>query len=162
MKWNEKQINFLTARVSSFYSIPKVCNSSNPSLSTKRSYSLKKEKKFLRGILNQQYLVALPADCTITKKSMDNNRNSHLPNFESTFILILFWIINPFHREESACTVNPSPVPSSTGRKDGGEAHTGHSLFLTLELLGWQASLQVTHYCWEFHLRGWTKWQSAS
>ena len=86
-------------------------------------FHLKKEKKFLRGILNQQYLVALPADwlnqnCLISsfclsipgekwnfhfldflyhnKKSMDNNRNSHLPNFESTFILIRFWIYKSF------------------------------------------------------------------
>ena len=86
-------------------------------------FHLKKEKKFLRGILNQQYLVALPADWLIrfvwfpffglsipgekwnfhfldflyhNKKSMDNNRNSHLPNFESTFILILLWIYKFF------------------------------------------------------------------
>ena len=31
--------------------------------------------------------------------------------------------------------VKPSPVPSCTGCKEGGEAHTGHLLFLTLELL---------------------------
>ena len=30
------------------------------------------------------------------KKSMDNNRNSHLPNFESTFIPILFLIYKSF------------------------------------------------------------------
>ena len=33
------------------------------------------------------------------------------------------------------CIVKPSPVPSCTGCKEGGEAHTGHLLFLTLELL---------------------------
>ena len=86
-------------------------------------FHLKKEKKFLRGILNQQYLVALPADWLIrfvwfpffglsipgekwnfhfldffnhNKKSMDNNRNSHLPNFESTFIPILLLIYKSF------------------------------------------------------------------
>ena len=31
--------------------------------------------------------------------------------------------------------MKPSPVPSSTGCKEGGEAQTGHLLFLTLELL---------------------------
>ena len=33
------------------------------------------------------------------------------------------------------CTVKPSPVPSSTGCMEGGEAQTGHLLLRTLELL---------------------------
>ena len=39
--------------------------------------------------------------------------------------------------------MKPSPVPSSTGCNEGGEAQTGHLLFRTLELLSEATSLVI-------------------